>query len=104
DVTINLVALRGLRGKDDEETKAVQRYLLALALLAASADLELFLREGCLLRYADGKDNWTAVPRRGVPTPTSLPPMNQLVAVATAAYVPFKAKWPNDKDGKALPL
>lgn len=104
DVTINLVALRGLRGNNDEETKAVQKYLLALALLAASADLELFLREGCLLRYADEKDNWTAVPRRGNPMPTSLPPKNQLVAVATAAFVPFKKKWPNAKDGNALPL
>jgi CRISPR-associated protein Csb1 len=46
DVTINLVALRGLRGKDATETKQVQKYLLGLALLAATADLELFPARG----------------------------------------------------------
>jgi CRISPR-associated protein Csb1 len=103
DVTINLVALRGLRGKDATETTEVQKYLLGLALLAATADLELFLREGCLLCYA-GEDKWTTVPRRGEPTGVSLPKHDQLVAYARAAAAPFKAKWPKDKEGKALPL
>jgi len=103
DVTINLVALRGLRGKDDAETKEVQKYLLGLALLAATADLELFLREGCLLRYAD-EDVWTAVPRRGDPNPVSLPDHQQLVAYASAAAESFKEKWPKDKEGNDLPL
>jgi len=103
DVTINLVALRGLRGKDDAETKELQKYLLGLALLAATADIELFLREGCLLRYADD-DVWTAVPRRGDPTPVSLPKAEQLVAYAGTAAAPFNAKWPKDKEGKDLPL
>ncbi len=103
DVTINLVALRGIRGKDDIETKEVQRYLLGLALLAATADLELFLREGCLLRYANN-DTWTTVPRRGEPTVVSLPEHGQLVAYAMAAAEPFKAKWPKDQTGKDLPL
>jgi CRISPR-associated protein Csb1 len=103
DVTINLVALRGLRGKDDPETKEVQKYLLGLALLAATADLELFLREGCLLRYA-ADDAWTAVPRRGDPEPIGLPDHEQLVAYASAATESFKAKWPKDKEGKDLPL
>ena len=93
DVTINLVALRGIRGKDANETAEVQKYLLGLALLAATADLELFLREGCLLRYADA-DTWTTVPRRGEPTGVSLPTHDQLVAYAIAAAEPFKAKWP----------
>jgi CRISPR-associated protein Csb1 len=107
DVTINLVALRGIRGKDATETTEVQKYLLGLALLAATADLELFLREGCLLRYAN-EDTWIAVPRRGEPNrekdKVSLPKRDQLVAYATAASAPFKAKWPKDKEGKALPL
>lgn len=102
DVTINLVALRGIRGKDAAETAEVQKYLLGLALLAATVDLELFLREGCLLRYADKADKWTAVPRRGEPgeaDKVTLP--NDLVAYATAAAAPFKAKWPDGlkKDG-----
>jgi CRISPR-associated protein Csb1 len=104
DVTINLVALRGLRGKDDAESKEVQKYLLGLALLAGTADLELFLREGCLLRYAADDDVWTAVPRRGDPNPVSLPEHEQLVAYASAAGKSFKAKWPKDKEGKDLPL
>jgi CRISPR-associated protein Csb1 len=105
DVTINLVALRGIRGKDQAETTEVQKYLLSLTLLAAAADLELFLREGCLLRYADKEDTWTAVPRRGEPgerDKVTLP--KDLVAYATAAAAPFKAKWPEGlkKDGAPL--
>jgi CRISPR-associated protein Csb1 len=103
NVTVNLVALRGIRGKNPDETTEVQKYLLGLALLAATADLELFLREGCLLRYTND-DTWTQVPRRGDPTAVSLPKRDQLVAYATAATAPFKARWPKDKEGKALPL
>lgn len=103
DVTINLVALRGIRGKDATETLEVQKYLLGLGLLAATADLELFLREGCLLRYA-ADDTWTKVPRRGEPTGVSLPKHDQLVAYAMAAAEPFKAKWPDGlkKDDKPV--
>jgi len=93
DVTINLVALRGLRGKDGAESMEVQKYLLSLALLAATAELELFLREGCLLRYAND-DTWTEVPRRGEPAKVGLPERGQLVAYAAAASAPFKEKWP----------
>lgn len=70
-VTINLVALRAIHGelkatggKPEVSTESLRRYLLSLALLAGTADQDLFLREGCLLRYAD-KDTWYAVPRRG---------------------------------------
>lgn len=103
DVTINLVALRGIRGEDAGETTEVQKYLLGLALLAATADLELFLREGCLLRYAN-EDTWMQVPRRGEPAEVSLPTQDQLVAYAKKAAAPFKAKWPKDKEGNDLPL
>lgn len=100
DVTINLVALRGIRGKDATETREVQEYLLGLALLAATADIELFLREGCLLRYAND-DAWTTVPRRGEPAEVTLPSHRQLVAYASSAAKPFEAKWPPGlkKDG-----
>jgi CRISPR-associated protein Csb1 len=46
DVTVNLVALRRLRGED---TEALQRYVLGLALVAATAEQDGFLRAGCLL-------------------------------------------------------
>ena len=72
EVTVNLVALRGLQGKDDTQTAAIRKYVLGLSLLAATADIELFLREGCLLRYAENADQWYEVPRRGEPTPVSL--------------------------------
>ena len=103
DVTVNLVALRGIRGKDADETAEVQKYLLGLVLLAATADLELFLREGCLLRYADNEDEWVAVPRRGEPVAVSLPKHDQLVVYAEKAAKPFQSKWPKDKEGKDLP-
>ena len=103
DVTVNLVALRGLRGKDATETQQVQKYLLSLALIAATADLELFLREGCLLRYA-GDDAWTAVPRRGDPFPVSLPLHAELVKFAATAAAPFREKWPKDENGAPLAL
>lgn len=105
DVTINLVALRGLRGKDDSETHEVQRYLLGLALLAATADLELFLREGCLLRYADENDEWRSVPRRKSPQPIeNFPLPTEIEAYTRTAAAPFKSKWPDGlkKDGKPV--
>lgn len=103
DVTINLIAVRGLRGKDATETMAVQRYLLGLALLAATADLEMFLREGCLLRYAND-DKWTMVPRRGEPNQVSLPKHDQLLSYALDVAIPFREKWPDalKKDGKPV--
>ncbi len=64
DVTINLTALRRLEGRKEEESKAIRQYLLSLALVAATSDFDLYLREGCLLRFA-GDDEWRVVSRRG---------------------------------------
>ncbi len=100
NVTINLVALRALRGASDEETKQIRKYLLSLALLAATAELDLFLREGCLLRYADEKDVWMAVPRRGEPSQVKVPDHDVLVKLATDAVKSFKTKWPKDEKGQ----
>jgi len=46
DVTINLIALRRLDGVNGEK---LRRYILGLALTAATAPLDGFLRQGCLL-------------------------------------------------------
>lgn len=46
DVTLNLVQLRRLEG---ENTQAMRRYLLGLALVAALEPMDPFLRQGCLL-------------------------------------------------------
>lgn len=94
EVTLNLVALRGLRGANDGETMAIRRYLLSLSLVAATADIELFLREGCLLRFAEKDDQWQQVPRRGEPTPITLDP-KAISAYAKASAGHFRPKWPS---------
>ena len=88
DVTLNLVALRGLVGNSDQATKAIRRYLLGLSLLAATADVDLFLREGCHLRYTS-EDVWHKVPRRGERGPVSLDP-KVIERYAVEAYKDFK--------------
>lgn len=92
EVTVNLVALRSLRGKDERATGEIRKYLLGLSLMAATADIELFLREGCHLRYADAKDAWYQVPRRGVPTEVTLDPA-AIREYANTAAEPFRARW-----------
>jgi CRISPR-associated protein Csb1 len=49
EAILNLIALRALGGADEESTRLLQRYILGLALVAMTAPVELFLREGCLL-------------------------------------------------------
>lgn len=49
EAILNLVALRALAGANAEATRALQRYILGLALVALTAPVELYLREGCLL-------------------------------------------------------
>lgn len=92
EVTVNLVALRGLRGVNETETAAIRKYLLGLSLVAATADIELFLREGCHLRYADDKDTWYQVPRRGIPTEVSLD-VSAIRDYAAAGANYFHSKW-----------
>ncbi len=95
DIAVNLVALRNIQGATEAQTQEIRRYLLALALLTATADIELFLREGCNLRFADKDDYWFAVPRRGEPVPVELSSARELLLdYAKRAVVPFKAKWP----------
>lgn len=98
EVTINLVALRGLRGDDTGANKAttghVRRYLLGLALLAATTEMDLFLREGCLLRYASDQDVWYAIPRRGDPQQVALSNVHATILNFTEqALAPFSDRW-----------
>ena len=93
EVTVNLVALMGLRGKYEPETDGIRNYLLGLSLMAATTDIELFLREGCLLRFAENADQWLQVPRRGDPAPISLQ-FNAIKDYAEKAAGHFRAKWP----------
>ena len=49
EVTLQLAALRLLRGTNDEETKKLRAYLLGLALVAFTKPTVGFLRQGCNL-------------------------------------------------------
>ena len=98
DVTVNLVALRAINGADEEGTKSVRRYLLALTLIAATAEIDLFLREGCHLRYADD-DRWNAIPRRGEIEPIDLSSkaaQQTLLEYAKDVVKPFSEDWPKE--------
>lgn len=50
-VNLNLAAVRELRGANEDQTKALQEYILALSLVAAASEPDLNLREGCSLRF-----------------------------------------------------
>lgn len=64
DVTINIVALRRLRG--GTATEELRRYILGLSLVAATEPLDGFLRAGCLLvPKASEKTSWVEVKRTG---------------------------------------
>lgn len=64
DVTVNLVQLRRLEGED---TVALRRYLLGLALVAAVEPVDPFLRQGCLLVPDDENPaQWRVVQRDGI--------------------------------------
>lgn len=98
NVTVNLVALRAINGADEEKTKSIRRYLLALTLIAATAEIDLYLREGCHLRYA-GDDLWSAIPRRGEPESidlTSEDAQKILLDYAKETVEPFSKEWPKE--------
>ncbi len=95
EVTVNLVALRGLRGSSEEKTKEIRRYLLSLALLAATKEIPLYLREGCHLRYGN-EDAWFAIPRRGAAQPidlTTTAAEDVLRNFANESARPFRKQW-----------
>lgn len=70
DITINLIALRRLDGENRQD---LRKYILGLALVAAVAPLESFLRAGCLLTLdPDEKSSWCSVARNGVRTELNL--------------------------------
>lgn len=94
DVTINLVALRGLQAGSEEDSKAMRNYLLSLALTAATAEIDLFLREGCHLRLQN-EDQWHLVTRRGNPEKIALD-ADVISMAAEAGAKHFRGKWPKE--------
>jgi CRISPR-associated protein Csb1 len=98
EITINLAALRNLNGVSDEETQQIRHYLLALTLIAATADIDLFLRSGCQLQIPQAEDEWSILPRRGVAETIRLSfdsVSNTLLSYAENAVKPFKSRWPD---------
>ena len=64
ETTVNLIALRRLHG---DNGTALRRYVLGLALVAATAPLDGFLRQGCLITPdPDASGVWKSVRRDGV--------------------------------------
>lgn len=64
DITVNLIALRRLEAA--ENGRELRRYILGLSLVAATAPLDGFLRQGCLLTPdASAKSEWQIVGRDG---------------------------------------
>ena len=60
DATLGLAALRLLSaGKEKDKTRALQRYILGLSLVAFTAHLSSYLRQGCMLvrNPAKARDN-----------------------------------------------
>ena len=83
NVTVNLLALRRLQG---ERTNDLRRYVLGLALVAATAPMDGFLRAGCLLTLDPGTaSEWCAVARNGERTPVDLDADTALAYAQAAA-------------------
>ena len=71
-ITVNLVALRRLRG-DAENSQALRHYILGLALVGATEPLDGFLRQGCILSLHPEKPAvWETVGRDGARTQVAL--------------------------------
>lgn len=64
DITINLIALRRLQAEKPEDTVKLRCYLLSLSLVAATAPLDGFLRQGCLLVPVTAA-SWQVINRDG---------------------------------------
>ena len=83
DVTINLIALRRLQGDDGP---VLRRYVLGLALAAATAPLDGFLRQGCLITPDPAAPGiWQGVERDGVRHEVALDEKTALALAQRAA-------------------
>ena len=95
-VTVNLVALRRLGGDD---APVLRRYVLGLALVAASAPLDGFLRQGCLVAPdPDAPASWAAVDRDGTRQEITLE-AGAALDFALAAAAAFGVR-----DGRTVPF
>lgn len=83
NVTINLIALRRLEGGIASD---LRRYILGLALVAATAPMDGFLRAGCLLTLdPEDRGDWVAVERSGERAPVKMDAEAALAYARSAA-------------------
>ena len=86
EITVNLIALRRLHG---ENGAVLRRYVLGLAVVAATAPLDGFLRQGCLITPdPDAPGAWLSVGRDGVREAVALDE-NSALALAQKACKDF---------------
>ena len=86
DLTVNLIALRRL---ESESSDSLRRYVLGLALAAATAPLDGFLRQGCLITPdPDVPANWEVVERSGTRESVDLD-ADAVLAMAREAALAF---------------
>ncbi|MBC5800654.1 MAG: type I-U CRISPR-associated protein Cas7 [Candidatus Eremiobacteraeota bacterium] len=84
DVTVNLVALRQLGAKDGGVS--LRRYILGLALVAATEPQDGYLRQGCLLTPDPQETKeWTLVARTGARSKIAMHPSIALDYARSAA-------------------
>jgi len=86
ELTINLGAVRKLRGETETETARLREYILTLALLAAVQPFDGDLRSGCLLVAA--QSTWEIVRHDGTRESITLNPA-ELLALARAKAAAF---------------
>lgn len=86
DLTINLGAVRKLRGENATETARLREYILSLALLAAVRPFDGDLRSGCLLIGVESV--WELVRHDGTRESIAFDP-EELLAVARAKATAF---------------
>lgn len=66
DVLINLIVVRRLLADNADNAETLRRYILGLALVAATKDIDLYLRQGCLLiPDIQNQSPWQVVHRSG---------------------------------------
>ncbi len=88
DVTINLLALRRLEAGNTDPS-SLRRYILSLALVAATEGGDLFLRQGCLLTLdPEAPGLWQLVQRNGTRSPVDLASntVNEYATRAASAF------------------
>jgi CRISPR-associated protein Csb1 len=94
EAVLNLIALRALAAASPEATLALQRYILGLALVALTAPLELYLREGCLLVPGQEAATQELVARTGQRAPFTVTDSEALqYAQGAAAAFGVGAAW-----------